>query len=139
LQITLVRDRITCYQGNSLTPLFQTIIVLAKNIKRLVYELTFANTELYILRVANKVFSKRHKTKKIHICQGNILIIEKSYDIITQDEINKQIRRNKRSRGINREEGNLIARRYSTCGKTSHNTRTCQEIIDISSSSDSEE
>jgi hypothetical protein len=66
-QIILVRDRITCYQGNSLIPFFQTIAVLAKNTKRLAYELTLANTELYILRVANKVFSKYRRTKKNHI------------------------------------------------------------------------
>jgi hypothetical protein len=67
-QITLVRDRITCYQGNSLIPFFQTIVILAKSIKCLVYELTLANTELYIFQVANKTFSKRRRTKKNHIC-----------------------------------------------------------------------
>jgi hypothetical protein len=30
-------------------------------------------------------------------------------------------------------------RRYNTCGKTSYNTRTCQEVIDISSLLDSKE
>jgi hypothetical protein len=61
---------------------FQTIIILAKSIKRLVYELILANTELYILRVANKIFSKYRRTKKNRICQGGIFIIEKTYDII---------------------------------------------------------
>jgi hypothetical protein len=87
----LVRDRITCYQGSSPIPFFQTIVVLAKSIKRLVYKLTLANTELYIFRVTNKVFSKYRRTKKNHICQGDILIIEEAYDIIAQDKINKQI------------------------------------------------
>jgi hypothetical protein len=87
----LVRDRITCYQGSSFIPFFQTIAVLAKGIERLAYELTLANTELYIFRVANKVFSKRRRTKKNHICQGGALIIEEAHDIIAQNEINKQI------------------------------------------------
>jgi hypothetical protein len=67
LQITLVRDRITCYQGNSLISFFQTIVVLAKDTKRLAYELTLANTKLYISRVVNKVFSKRRRAKKNRI------------------------------------------------------------------------
>jgi hypothetical protein len=134
----LVRDRITCYQGNSLISFFQIIIILAKNTKRLAYELTLANTKLYILRVVNKTFSKYRRTKKNHIRQGDILIIKEAYDIIAQDEINKQIRRDRRSRGVNRKEGNSIIRCYSICGKTSYNTRTCQEVVDISSSSDSE-
>jgi hypothetical protein len=74
-----------------LIPFFQTIIVLAKNIKYLVYELIFANAELYIFREINKVFSKYHKTKKNHIYQKDILIIKETHDIIAQDKINKQI------------------------------------------------
>jgi hypothetical protein len=91
LQIILVRDRITCYQRNLFILFFQTIVILAKNIKRLAYELTFANTKLYIFRVVNKAFSKYYRTKKNHICQESILIIKETYDIIAQDEINKQI------------------------------------------------
>jgi hypothetical protein len=70
---------------------FQTIVILAKNIECLAYELNLAYTKLYILRVANKVFSKYYRTKKNRICQGDIFIIEEAYDIIAQDEINKQI------------------------------------------------
>jgi hypothetical protein len=85
----LVRDRITYYQGSSPIPFFQTIVILAKSIECLVHELTLTNTELYILRIANKVFSKRYRTKKNHIRQGSALIIEETYNIIAQDEINK--------------------------------------------------
>jgi hypothetical protein len=87
----LVRDRITYYQGSSLILLFQTIIILAKNIKRLAYKLTLTNTKLYIFQVTNKIFFKYRRIKKNHICQKNILIIKTAYDIITQDKINKQI------------------------------------------------
>jgi hypothetical protein len=88
----LVRDRIACYRGSSpILFFFQTIVVLAKNTERLAYELTLANTKLYILRVANKAFSKRRRTKKNHIRQGGILTIKNAYDIIAQNKINKQI------------------------------------------------
>jgi hypothetical protein len=70
---------------------FQIIVVLAKNTKRLVYELTLTNTELYIFQVTNKIFSKYRRTKKNHIRQGSIFTIEETHDIIAQDEINKQI------------------------------------------------
>jgi hypothetical protein len=70
---------------------FQTIVVLAKGIKRLVYKLTLINTKLRILQVANKAFSKCYRTKKNRIRQGGILIIKETYDIIAQDKINEQI------------------------------------------------
>jgi hypothetical protein len=87
----LVRDHITCYQRNSPIPLFQTIVILAKGTERLAHELILANTELYIFRAANKVFSKYRRAKKNRIRQGGILTIEEAYDIIAQDEVNKQI------------------------------------------------
>jgi hypothetical protein len=90
-QIILVRDRITCYQGSSLILFFQTIAILAKDTKHLVYELTLANTELYIFQIANKVFSKCYRTKKNYIRQGGVFIIKEAYNIITQDKVNKQI------------------------------------------------
>jgi hypothetical protein len=56
----------------------------------------------------------------------------------SQDEVDEQIRRDKRSGGGRQNEGQLSARRYGNYGKTSYNTRTCQEDVDISSLSDSE-
>ena len=135
----MVRDRITCYQGSSPTPLFETVASFAKSIERLAYELTLVNTELRTLRAANKALSKRRRAKKNRIRQGGALTIEDTHDIIAQDEVNKQIRRDRRSRGVNREEGISIARRCGTCGKTGHNARTCQEVVDTSSLSESEE
>jgi hypothetical protein len=40
--------------------------------------------------------------------------------------------------GGNQKEGQPSGQHYRTCGKAGHNTRTCQEDIDISSSSDSD-
>ena len=52
--------------------------------------------------------------------------------------MDEQIRRDKRSGGGRQNEGQSGARRCGNCGKTSHNARTCQEDVDISSLSDSE-
>ena len=82
LQITLVRDRITCHQGSSPTPLFQTIASLAKGIELLAHEMTLIHAELYILRAANEALSKYHKAKKNRIRQGGALTIEDVHDIM---------------------------------------------------------
>jgi hypothetical protein len=52
--------------------------------------------------------------------------------------MDKQVQRDIYIERDNRKEGQLTRRRYNTCGKTSHNTRTCQIDIDMSSLSDSE-
>jgi hypothetical protein len=138
-QTTLVRDRIARHQGSSPTPLFQTVASLAKGTERLAHELTLVNAELRTLRAANEALSKRRRAKKNRIRQGGALTVEDTHDIMAQDEVNEQIRRDRRFRGVNREEGISTARRCGTCGKTGHNARTCQEVINTSSSSEFEE
>jgi hypothetical protein len=100
LQITLVKNRITRYQGNSLISFFSIIALLAKDTERLAYELILVTAEIYILRKANKVFSKRRRAKKNHIRQGGALTIKDIYNILAQEEVDKQIRCNKYSRGV---------------------------------------
>ena len=55
---------------------------MAKGIERLAYKLTLVNTELRILRAANKALSKRRKAKKNRIRQGGALTIKDTHDII---------------------------------------------------------
>jgi hypothetical protein len=96
-------------------------------------------TEVRTLRKANEALSKRRRAKKTRLRQGEALTVEDAHDILAQKEVDEQIRRDKRSGEAFSKEGNSGVRRYSTCGKTGHNTRTCQEFKDISSLSDSEE
>jgi hypothetical protein len=66
-QITLVKNHIACYQGNSLISLFLIVVLLAKGTKRLAHELILITTEVRILRKANKVLSKCRRAKKNRI------------------------------------------------------------------------
>jgi len=65
----------------------------------LAHEMTLMSTELRILRVVNKALSKRRRAKKNHIRQGGTLTIEDTHDILAQEEVDEQIRCDKRSRG----------------------------------------
>jgi hypothetical protein len=49
----------------------------------------------------------------------------------------EQVRRDVRAAGGSRREGQQSRPRCRICGKASHNVRTCQEAVDICSSSDS--
>jgi hypothetical protein len=52
--------------------------------------------------------------------------------------MDKQVQRDIYIEKGSRKEGQLTRKRYNTCRKTGHNTRTCQVDIDMSSLSDSE-
>jgi hypothetical protein len=112
--------------------------MLVKDIKRLAHEVTFLLVKVCIFRVANKALSKCCRAKKTRVRQGSILTIRDRQDILTQKDIDKQVRRDIHTERDSRKEGQLTRRRYSTYGKTSYNTRTCQVDINMSSLSDSE-
>jgi hypothetical protein len=138
-QTTLVRDRIARHQGSSPTPLFETVAALAKGTELLAHENTLLAAEIRTLRAANEALSKRRRAKKNRIRQGGALTVEDAHDLMAQDEVEEQIRRDKRSGGVNRNKGNSTARRCSNCKKTGHYASTCPKLVDTSSSSESEE
>jgi hypothetical protein len=137
-QTTLVKNRIAGHQGSSPTPIFATVAALAKGTELLAHELTLANAEIRTLRQANEALSKRRRAKKTRVRQGGALTVEDAHDVLAQKEVDEQIRRDKRSGEAFQNEGQLTRRRCGTCGKTGHNARTCQEVVNVSSSSDSE-
>ncbi len=111
---------------------------MAKGTELLAYKITLLLAEVRTLRKANKALSKRRRAKKTRVRQGGPLTIEDAQDVLAQKEAEEQARRDKRSEGGRQNEGQPSGRRCGTCGKTGHNARTCQEVVDISSSSDSE-
>jgi hypothetical protein len=138
LQTTLVKNRIAQHQGSSPTPIFNTVTALAKGTEILAHEVTLLSAELRTLRQANEALSKRRRAKKTRLRQGEALTVKDANDILAQEEVNKQIRRDKSSGGVSGNEGQPGVRRCSTCGKSGHNSRTCQEVIIIEEQSDSE-
>jgi hypothetical protein len=138
LQTTLVRNRISRHQESSPTPLFETVKALAKGTERMAHEMTLLSAEVRTLRAANEALSKRRRAKKARIRQGGALTVEDAQDIIAQKDVDKQVRRDVRTARGSRGEGQPSRRRCRTCGKAGHNTRTCQEAVNISSLSDSD-
>jgi hypothetical protein len=137
-QTTLVKNRIAKHQGSSPTPIFATVASLAKGTEILAHELTLLSAEVRTLRQANEALSKRRRAKKNRIRQGGTLTVEDAHDIISQTEVDEQIRRDEHVRGGQRKERKSTVRCCSICRKPGHNAQTCQEVVDVSSSSDSE-
>jgi len=94
-QTTLVRNRIARHQGSSPTPLFETVVALAKGTERLAYKNTLLSAEVRTLRAANKALSKRCRAKKTRVRQGGALTVEDAQDVLAQKEAEEQARRDK--------------------------------------------
>ena len=136
-QTTLVRNRIARHQGSSPTPIFETVVALAKGTERLAHENTLLSAEIRTLRAANEALSKRRRAKKARVREGGALTVEDAQDIIAQKDVDEQVRRDVHAAGSSQRERQPSRRHCKICGKAGHNARTCQETVDISSSSDS--
>lgn len=102
------------------------------------HELTLLSAEARTLRQANEALSKLRRAKKNRIRQGSTLAVEDVHNIISQAEVDEQIRRDEHIVGGQRKERKSTVRCCSICKKPGHNAQTCQEVVDVSSSSDSE-
>ncbi len=100
--------------------------------------MTLLSAEVRTLRAANKALSKRRRAKKARIRQGGVLTVEDAQDIIAQKDVDEQVRRDVRVARGSRKEGQPSERHCGICKKAGHNARTCQEAVDMSSTSDSE-
>ncbi|PQM43524.1 hypothetical protein VC83_09651 [Pseudogymnoascus destructans] len=92
-QTTLVKQRIARHQGSSPTPLFETVFALAKGTERLAHQNTLLTEEIRTLRAANEALSKRRRAKNNRIREGGALTVEDAYDILSQQEVDEQVRR----------------------------------------------
>ncbi|EDN97160.1 hypothetical protein SS1G_02088 [Sclerotinia sclerotiorum 1980 UF-70] len=129
LQSTLVKSRIARHQSSSPTPIFETVVALAKGTERLAHENTLLSTEIRMLRKANETLSKRRHVKKTQLRQGGVLTGQEAIDIISQQEVDIQIRRDERQNRGNSNGESSTNRCCSKCGKTGHNSRTCSNNI----------
>jgi hypothetical protein len=61
--------------------------------------MTLLFAEVCILRAANEVLSKRRRAKKARIRQGGVLTVEDTQDVISQKDVDEQVRRDVRAAG----------------------------------------
>ena len=122
----LVKTRISAHQGSSPTQIFHAVEHLAKGVEEMAHQITLLKAEAHNLRRANKVLSKRRRAKKTRVRQGGVLTIEDANALLAQKEVEKPVSWNRRESNNNSKEQQATIRRCSNCGKSGHNTRTCQ-------------
>ena len=120
-QAKFVKNKITCHQGSSPTPILNTSTQTAKGLEIVAHNLSLANARINTLKKALKALSKRKRAKRTHVSKGGPLEVENAIGILTQREVDEQIQAEKYCGGGNGGVGLLTTYRCGKYGKTRHN------------------
>lgn len=105
---------------------------LTKGVERMAHEMTLLKAEAHNLRKANEALSKRRRAKKTRLLQRGVLIAADARDILTQKEVDEQLKDEKRQNPGSNGERPTAVRRCGICGRPGHNARTCQNEVEMS-------
>lgn len=90
------------------------------------------------LEEANAALSKRQRAEKARIQTGGPLRMSDATDILADRNVQAQLEEEMRSGSGHTKRHTAGLRHCSSCGKTGHNSRTCQKDVTMSDQSDSE-
>jgi hypothetical protein len=138
LQTTHIKDRISRHQNSSPTSIFKALDQIAKGSLQVMHDVVLMKAHIKELQAANEALSKRRRAKKRYIRAEGPLSMHKATEILTDKDVQAQLEEETRS-GCGRTRRRVAGPRHcSNCGKTGHNSRTCQEDVEMDEESDSE-
>ena len=99
------------------------------------HKLTLVQSEVQLMRGELETLSKRRRAKKTRLRQGGCMSVAEAEDLQAQNEVNMQMKQEMQQSSGWKPRVDSAPRRCGTCGKTGHNSRTCQIIVAISEDS----
>ena len=94
--------------------------------------MTLLREEVRTLRKANEALAKRRKAPKTRVRAGGALSVEDAHSLIEQREAIRERSSGRSTEGSVAQAGSSGLRCCGRCGKTGHNVRTCQEVVETS-------
>jgi hypothetical protein len=137
-QTTFIKNRIAQHQNSSPTSIYDAVDQFAKGTSKIMYQLALLKAENQNLREANEILSKRRRAKKTRLQDGGSLSQQDAQDLQDKKDVALQVEQERKANSGRKPREELHARRCGNCGKTGHNARTCQIIIEVSEEEDSE-
>jgi hypothetical protein len=138
IQSTHVRDRIVRHQDSSPTSIIEALDQFTRGATKVMHKMVLMEARVRELEAANAALSKRRRTKKSRIRAGGPLNVQDAGDILAERDARALVAEEKRSRGGRTRSDARCSRHCSNCGKTGHNSRTCQQDTEMDEESDSE-
>ena len=96
------------------------------------HQIALLRSENQTLREENALLSQCRRAKKRHLREGGSLTVREGQNIQRQSEVDMQIQEEMPQKSGRKGRTETKARRCGVCGKTGHNSRTCQINVEMS-------
>jgi DDE superfamily endonuclease/helix-turn-helix, Psq domain len=138
-QTDYIKRRISRHQGSSPTTILDAMDQFAKGTCGMMHKMALLRAENEQLREANALLSKRRRAKKTRLRLRGSMTIAEGQALQDQNDVEEQIKQEDRQTRGRKPRDETKGRRCGVCGKTGHNARTCQVVIETSNEEDSSE
>jgi hypothetical protein len=131
-QSEYLEGRIRRHQSSSPASILEALKSLSKGTKGIMHEVALLRSEVEVLRQSNEALSKRRRAKRRRLQNRGKMTVDEGREAINQIDVDAQVAAESSRSGGRGESARGKERRCGTCGKTGHNTRTCQIVVAIS-------
>ena len=137
-QLKYMKTRLARHQNSSPTALVQSMEQFERGMTCLLHGYTLMQAQLDETREANRLVSKRRRTKKTRLREGGSLSQQDADGLKAQKEVTQQIMQEEGASSTGCRRVETTARRCGVCGQTGHNARTCRIDVETSREEDSD-
>jgi hypothetical protein len=128
-QFAFLKKGIFKHHDSSPTGILPAVDHFAEGTKIIMHKLALVEGECAELRKANKILSRRRRTKKTQLQDGKSLSFREGQNLRDSKNVAAQIQQEKRQNGGRARRVASCPRHCGICNRTGHNARTCQVEI----------
>jgi DDE superfamily endonuclease/Tc5 transposase DNA-binding domain/helix-turn-helix, Psq domain len=126
-QSEFIKGRIAQHQHSSPTPIYSALDQFTKGAQTMIHSVALLTARVKALEEANHTLSKRRRAKKARFREGGSLTVQDGQDLLDQKAVDEQMMQEIRDNSGRKRRVETRERRCGNCGKTGHNTRTCEK------------
>lgn len=125
-----LQKRITNHKSSSPESIIHAVKYFEKGNTILIHEVAILKDRVRQLEQANQVVGRSRRRERTRLQKGGPLTLGETSQSIDQMDVDTQVAAESSRSGGRRSQGPRVMH-CGTCGKAGHNTRTCQEEIEV--------